>query len=78
MRAVRADAADVGRQMKYNFGPNFVEESSDVILAGEIAIAFARNGEIDAASPAKPTHEMPTEKPAAAGDESRMLREVHP
>ena len=70
--AVRADAADDGRQMDDDVRPDVAEQPRDVGLARQVVLRLARDDHVAAAAAFERGDDVAAEKSAAAGDEHAL------
>ena len=69
VRAVRADAADLGGEVEDELRPRVGEEALGVVPARQVVVAAARRRTASCPSASQPLDEVRAEEAAAAGDE---------
>jgi hypothetical protein len=68
VRAVRADAADLRREVQYELGLRVVEEALGVLPAREVVVTAARDDRLDPLG-LESLDDVGSQEPAAAGDQ---------
>ena len=76
MAPVRADAADDGREVDDDLGPDGIEQTRDLGLAGQIALGAARRNRVAASPLAQRNEDVAADEARPAGDEHAFLRQI--
>ena len=76
MAPVRADAADDGRKVNDDVGPDGIEQARDLRLARQVAFSPARRDRIAASPLAQRGEDVAADETRPARDEHALLRQI--